>query len=106
MVDAIRPIQVPTIEPTRTVDPASTESAGADRTAASAFGDAIGSALETMSTADANAAAASQAAATGDVASIGDYMIAATEAQLTTELTVAVRNRALEAFNDIMRMQI
>jgi len=106
MVDGIRPIQVPTIDPARTVDPATTPSNGAGRTAAAAFGDAIGSAFDSMATADANAANAARAAATGDVASIGDYMIAATEAQLTTELTVAVRNRALEAFNDIMRMQI
>jgi flagellar hook-basal body complex protein FliE len=33
-------------------------------------------------------------------------MIAATQAQVATELTVAVRNKAVEAFNDIMRMQI
>jgi flagellar hook-basal body complex protein FliE len=32
-------------------------------------------------------------------------MIASTEAQVTTELTVALRNKAVDAFNEIMRMQ-
>jgi len=50
--------------------------------------------------------AAAIAGATGALSSVSDYMVAATEAQLTTEVTVAVRNRAIEAFNDIMRMQV
>ena len=33
-------------------------------------------------------------------------MIASTQAQLSTELTVAVRNRALESFQSIMNMQV
>jgi flagellar hook-basal body complex protein FliE len=33
-------------------------------------------------------------------------MIASTQASLATELTVAVRNRAVESFQEIMRMQI
>lgn len=70
------------------------------------FGSLVGGALDQLATADGRAAQASRAAATGDVASVGEYMVAATEAQLTAELTVAVRNRAIEAFNDIMRMQI
>lgn len=45
-------------------------------------------------------------AATGDLDNIHDYTTAATEAAVTTQLTVAVRNRALEAFNEIMRMPI
>jgi flagellar hook-basal body complex protein FliE len=44
-------------------------------------------------------------AATGDLKDVHDYMIAATQAELTTELTVTLRNKALEAFNEIMRMQ-
>ena len=45
-------------------------------------------------------------AATGKLENIHDYTMAATEAQVTTQLTVAVRNKAVEAFNEIMRMPI
>jgi flagellar hook-basal body complex protein FliE len=45
-------------------------------------------------------------AATGNLDNIHDYTIAATETAVATQLTVAVRNKAVEAFNDIMRMQI
>lgn len=70
------------------------------------FGDSVGSALNRLNDAEATADSAALAAATGDLSSVSDYMVAATEAQLTTEVTVAVRNRAIEAFNDIMRMQV
>ncbi len=45
-------------------------------------------------------------AATGDLNAIHQYTIAATEASVTTQLSVAVRNKALEAFNEILRMQV
>lgn len=45
-------------------------------------------------------------AATGDLQSIHDYTITATEASVATQLTTAVRNKAVEAFQEIMRMSI
>ena len=45
-------------------------------------------------------------AATGDLNAIHDYTISATEASVATQLTTAVRNKALESFNEIMRMNV
>jgi flagellar hook-basal body complex protein FliE len=45
-------------------------------------------------------------AATGDLQDVHDYVIAATSMQTATELTTTVRNKALEAFSEIMRMQL
>lgn len=45
-------------------------------------------------------------AATGDLQSIHDYTIAATQTAVSTQLSVAVRNKAIDAFNEIMRMQV
>ena len=45
-------------------------------------------------------------AATGTLPNIHDYTLAATEAETATKLTVAVRNKAIEAFSEIMRMQV
>jgi flagellar hook-basal body complex protein FliE len=45
-------------------------------------------------------------AATGSLTDIHDYLIASSEAALATQMTVAVRNKAVEAFNEIMRMPI
>ena len=44
-------------------------------------------------------------AVTGDLADVHDYTIASTEAAVALELTAAVRNRAVDAFTEIMRMQ-
>lgn len=45
-------------------------------------------------------------AATGDLKDIHDYMIASSQSGLATEMTVAVRNKAVEAFTEIMRMSV
>ena len=45
-------------------------------------------------------------AATGDLRDVHDYMIASAESGLATEMVVTIKNQAVAAFNEIMRMQI
>jgi flagellar hook-basal body complex protein FliE len=70
------------------------------------FGDAIAKALGSVESTQATADTYSRQAATGSLERVEDFMVASTEAQLTTQLTVAVRNKAVEAFQEIMRMTV
>ncbi|WP_207455034.1 flagellar hook-basal body complex protein FliE [Desertivibrio insolitus] len=45
------------------------------------------------------------AAVTGDLSDIHDATIAATRAQVSLELISTLRNKGVDAFNEIMRMQ-
>jgi flagellar hook-basal body complex protein FliE len=45
-------------------------------------------------------------AVTGDLKDVHDYMIAAAEAKVATEMVVTVKNKAVEAFTEIMRMPV
>lgn len=70
------------------------------------FADVLAGQFDQLSTAQNAADRLALQAATGDLQAIEDFTVASTEAQLLTQLTVSVRNRAVEAFNDIMRMQV
>ena len=70
------------------------------------FAGSIGNALQQVGTLDRTASTKAVQAATGDLTDVHDYVIAATEAQTATELTTTVRNKALDAFNEIMRMSL
>lgn len=104
-VSGIEPIGFqPYVAPTLPT-PAST---GVGRTtdAGSAFGDLLVDGIDRLEKVQDKADKLAVQAATGDLDDMHDYTVAATEASVTTQLTVAVRNRALEAFNEIMRMPI
>ena len=74
--------------------------------AGTGFADQVTSALESVNESQQVADGLAQQASTGTLSDIHDYMIASTQAQLATELTVAVRNRALESFQSVMNMQV
>lgn len=71
-----------------------------------AFGTLLTDSIQSLEGLHDRADALSVQAATGDLNAIHDYTLAATESSVATQLTVAVRNKAVEAFNEIMRMQV
>ncbi|WP_067473275.1 flagellar hook-basal body complex protein FliE [Actinomadura hibisca] len=69
------------------------------------FADMLAQGLEGLQATQAKADTLGVQAATGSLTDVHDYMIASTQASLATQLTVAVRDKAVNAFNEIMRMQ-
>ncbi len=79
--------------------------AGTGAAQAGSFASALTRNLEGVQALQGNADNLAVKAATGELTDVHDYMIAATQARVATELTVAIRNKAVEAFSEIMRMQ-
>ncbi|MGW6132496.1 flagellar hook-basal body complex protein FliE [Cellulomonas sp. NPDC055163] len=78
--------------------------AGAPTDGGAGFAAALGS-IENLQQLQSTSNELSVKAVTGDLDDVHDYTIAAAESKLALELTAAVRNKAVEAFSEIMRMQ-
>jgi flagellar hook-basal body complex protein FliE len=72
---------------------------------AGVFGSTLAGAVDNLQAMQANADELAVKAVTGDLNDIHDYTIAASEASVAMELTAALRNKAVDAFTEIMRMQ-
>ena len=70
------------------------------------FGALISNGIGSVESLNQNAQTQAVRAATGDLTDIQDYVIAANKAQIATELTTTLRNKALDSFNEIMRMPL
>ncbi len=70
------------------------------------FGDLVLDGLDRLDGVQKSADHLAVQAATGELQNVHDYTIAATQAQVSTQVTVALRNKAVEAFTEIMRMQV
>lgn len=71
----------------------------------SQFGDILSSAINNLQAKQQTASDLAVQAVTGQLDDVHDYTIAAAESRVTFELTAAIRNKAVDAFNEIMRMQ-
>ena len=101
---------VPQTLPTSAATPASiTDTSAVDGSSASAgsdFGSLLSQGISSLQGMHHKTESLALQAATGNLNAIHDYTIAATQTQVATQLTTAVRNKALEAFNEIMRMSV
>ncbi|GAA3448010.1 flagellar hook-basal body complex protein FliE [Planomonospora venezuelensis] len=103
-IDPIGPIAGPLriAAPTAPTGPTGVE---AGRNAAEVFGGLVTKNIENLQATQAKADDLAVKAATGDLQDAHDYMAASMEAALATQLTVAIRDKAVAAFTEIMRMQ-
>jgi flagellar hook-basal body complex protein FliE len=85
--------------------PAAGAPANATPAASGSFGDSLSKLVNSVETSDqaANTAVQGMLDGTGDV---HDAMIALQRAELTLQLTVQMRNKLVQAYQDIMRMPV
>ncbi|WP_030441064.1 flagellar hook-basal body complex protein FliE [Actinoplanes subtropicus] len=69
------------------------------------FGNMLSKGLESVQASQSKADNLAVQVADGTLQDPAQYTMAATEASLGMELTLAIRNKAVEAFQEIMRMQ-
>jgi flagellar hook-basal body complex protein FliE len=69
------------------------------------FAGMLSKGLESVQASQSNAADLAVQVANGTLSDPAQYTMAATEASLGLQLTMAIRNKAVEAFQEIMRMQ-
>ena len=82
-----------------------TERATATQGEHESFASMLSRGLESVSASQAKASDLAVQVAQGTLQDPAQYTMAANEAQLNQQLTLAVRNKAVEAFQEIMRMQ-
>ncbi|TWT03690.1 flagellar hook-basal body complex protein FliE [Planomicrobium sp. CPCC 101079] len=73
---------------------------------AEGFGDIFKQALQDVNAAQKESDTKTKQLVTGEVNDVSEVMIAAQKASLSLELTVQVRNKVVEAYQEVMRMQL
>ena len=73
---------------------------------ADGFAAALTGALDELGSLQSSKDALAVQAATGDLRDVHDDMIAAQESSVATEMVVTIKNKAVEAFTEIMRMPV
>ncbi|MFF2050931.1 flagellar hook-basal body complex protein FliE [Leifsonia sp. NPDC058194] len=98
---------IPAISAVGSVDATTSAAAaaGTTGTGGAAFGTALSGAIDNLQQLQGTSDKLAIQAVTGNLDDIHDATLASTRAQVTLELVAGVRNKAVDAFNEIMRMQ-
>jgi flagellar hook-basal body complex protein FliE len=102
-ISAVRPIAAPTAIQGAGATQGVSGGAGA---AGGSKGNLFSDALQNVQSSLDNADTLAKQLASGQLTDVHVYTAAATKAELAVQLTVAVRDRLVEAYQEIMRMQI
>lgn len=73
---------------------------------AASFADTLRDAVDQYKSAGAESDSQTLNLLTGDSASLSDIMISSEKAKISLNLTVAIRNKAVDAYKEIMNMQV
>jgi flagellar hook-basal body complex protein FliE len=84
--------------------PAST--AGTTSTSGTDFASILAGSVDQLQGLHSTADTLATQAATGDLKDVADYMVASQEASLATDTVVTLKNQAVSAFTEIMRMSV
>ncbi len=71
-----------------------------------AFSDVLAKALNDVNSLQASAKEASIKLASGQIQDISEVVIASEKASIAIQLTMQVRNKAIDAYQEVMRMQV
>lgn len=89
----------------RALSASATSAPEAAASSSTAFGNYLSDALETLNQKTAAMDQDTIKMITGDESDLGNIMVRMTEAQLALQTAVTVRNKCLEAYNDVKNMQ-
>lgn len=99
-ISGIPQISVPAITPAAKPEEPTVASSARD------FGQFLAEALQNVELAQQDAAGAAQRLASGEIRDVSEVTIASEKASLALQLTVQVRNKILEAYQEVMRMPV
>lgn len=105
MSTPIDPVSVGGVAPLSALSFETGPEAPSDPASAGAFATSLTGAMEGLQQLQATSNELAVQAVTGDLQDIHQALIASTRASVTLDLVVAVRDRSVSAFNEIMRMQ-